>query len=648
MAITWGCSVEYFDEAGNSLGQRISTSQNTVARFAFTDLGGGTPDPTLYSFICHIQEDEAIGENNYFAAFSEYAGWQDQQGNYFAPVQGESGLKIEVVGSTIFVSVLILADRLPVGYVPRTSCRIIIKEFTVVTLFRYLDLEFREGANGYESYWQQPEQMLSPVLTAAFFENTEAQFIYKFNAVDPLSDSVTYPNGWDDVQATTSVLWLAEMAAQSNYHFYAKTDAANYIDTGLQIQYQSTGTVINNNVNLPEDCIDLDSVIYLTRKVEITSVTDINGNVGIYFFSLRLDSPNVEDYNLFDYTNFNDLNTAIAALAEDTKYAIHVYSMKNINDASELDIEYTFLTDPTESKSIHVGPRNETRFFNNGNGVDPEINQCLRFGTNGDYEPSPGLNFAISQNLPNQDTALIDLFDYSLNNPFTVVWWGRVRDENDPQISIANSAIGIITPTDNAAGVLSGFYFVVDSQNMNFMEMRFQQTTSLTKEVRFDLSGFAANLPWNSLVMCAASYDGSGLISGMDLYFNGIKASGTYRTEPADDGIGATRPNQQRYQHGRINDGPPLSGTNPQCTERIQIFDAKLSDTDLRRLFNNPNYYRDLGGAPLFRDLYFGADNFDAGNGVSRGIEDLENGEHWLLGWQAGTVPRNDFYEDLN
>jgi hypothetical protein len=47
MAITWGCSVEYFDEAGNSLGQRISTSQNTVARFAFTDLGGGTPDPTL-------------------------------------------------------------------------------------------------------------------------------------------------------------------------------------------------------------------------------------------------------------------------------------------------------------------------------------------------------------------------------------------------------------------------------------------------------------------------------------------------------------------------------------------------------------------------------------------------------------------------
>ena len=82
MAVTFECSNEYFDEAGNSLGERISSSQNTVARYRFRDVSGAAPDPTLYEYIAHIQQAESVGEKNYFAAYSAYDGWQDQPGNW--------------------------------------------------------------------------------------------------------------------------------------------------------------------------------------------------------------------------------------------------------------------------------------------------------------------------------------------------------------------------------------------------------------------------------------------------------------------------------------------------------------------------------------------------------------------------------------
>ena len=207
MAVTFECSNEYFDEAGNSLGERISSSQNTVARYRFRDVSGAAPDPTLYEYIAHIQQAESVGEKNYFAAYSAYDGWQDQPGNYLAPVDGETSLKVEVIGDSIYVSFLILADRLPENYLPRTSCRIFIKEFTVVTLVRYLDIEFRESGTTYEAYFQQPEQLTSPVLTDSLFENNNTEFIYKFNDTNPITDAA-YPNGWDDIGQSNLGDWL--------------------------------------------------------------------------------------------------------------------------------------------------------------------------------------------------------------------------------------------------------------------------------------------------------------------------------------------------------------------------------------------------------------------------------------------------------
>ena len=121
------CSKEYFDEAGNSLGDRISDSQNTIARYRFRDVSGATPDANLYGYIFHLQQVQEIGENSYFPAFSEYDGWQDIPNNPVQPLDGESGVKVEVIGDSIYISVRILYERLPGGYVPRTSCRIIYK-----------------------------------------------------------------------------------------------------------------------------------------------------------------------------------------------------------------------------------------------------------------------------------------------------------------------------------------------------------------------------------------------------------------------------------------------------------------------------------------------------------------------------------------
>ena len=667
MAVTFECSNEYFDEAGNSLGERISSSQNTVARYRFRDVSGAAPDPTLYEYIAHIQQAESIGEKNYFAGYSAYDGWQDQPGNYLAPVAGESSLKVEVIGDSIYVSFLILADRLPENYLPRTSCRIFIKEFTVVTLIRYLDIEFRESGTTYEAYFQQPEQLTNPVLTDSLFENDNTEFIYKFNDTNPITDGL-YPNGWDDISPSNLGDWLGEMETETDHFYYVRPNVGGYVDTGLQIQYQSNGTPIDESISLPDDCIDLDAVIYMTRKVSVDSVVDSNGNIGTFFYSLRLDSPNVENYTIFDFDNLPALNAAINALVEDTKYAIHIFGLKDTNQSSSLDVTYTFLTDPTESKSIHVGSgiNKEYRFFNPG-GVSGTDNQCLRFGTNGDYIAN---TFAISPPPvdpmpPYVGDPLINLFDYDLNNPMTVIWWGRMRDQNDPQLNGNNVVTSILTPFTDQAGQLDGFYFIQGFANgtSTYLEMRYQSTTTIRKGIRFDVgTNLFDEMPYNSLVMCVCSYDGSELVSGMDLYLNGYKAQGNSRIVAYDDNVTDTRASLGRYLHGRLQQqgGPvlPETQTVPQCTERLQIYDAKLTDAEIRELFNNPNKTRDLADARLIKDIDFGYPGLDQDTpgdpgrtapDLTEGAAGGPAGTNWRLG-NGFSVPvvRNDFYEDLN
>ncbi|NRA78930.1 MAG: hypothetical protein HRU18_12030 [Pseudoalteromonas sp.] len=634
--ITWAGVIQTFDEGGADLGGTLLNEGLTTIRGHFTP-NVVVSDPSLYWGEVRLERLNNPGDD-YFVLSTLEAGADN---NTLQAPTGSTFAKIDVVGGDVEVTAVLNPALLPEGsdWCPSVRFGLIDQSIPVVdTVAVQIDGNTRQ-TDGDFFVFQQNEVMANASFINQLFNLSNAatpgtptgwQFKVSPTSAEPGGDANVKSN-WgplgDNIAYVDFNTFAATIGVNGDRWVYIEADDTQYSDEGFILQFdrpevgQPSSSLL---FSYSQNTIDMDRTIWFDRKINITAITinQIGVEAGIQIVTGDPDTDDWTDLEFFQSktapyitTSIAAINAQIAALPDNTKYALRIYYCQDTLANWTMTVDFDYIAGDGEDyvKTISVNQTDRDVKWR-------DFQDSIFFGDDLTNPPYPNSVSNIYAQTPLADTAILDIFDVNAGvRPFTISAWLIPTYQN----SIGNNDRDSIFNVDDP--------FALNGHGGMFLYLR--QLTTNQKKIIFQMADDNGNIKkfeWDNfefidqkIMHVFLSHDGSGNLSypNTKLIINGINCPENQKVSVQNDTFNSqVKPvTIPRYFMGRWRNRPQ-SQSSADRYERLQIWDSELTTGDCRKLLNDPDAARNGAVTSPFRD-------YDPATFAAGLIPDLSNSQ---------------------
>ena len=599
--ITWTPIKETFDLDGANINQEILTNEKTRVQITFVpDAVPGLA--SLYWGLGRIEEVNQPGDAVCEISTLNYR--PSKKDNILTPLEGDTEASLSLDSGNLVLEFLINNDS-PM-FDPAKKYNVygrmgqVDQDEIILPTVKVAISGTTNQDDGDIFVFLQNEIMASSVLKDNFFNSVEGDYVFKIGTVAQVGGAPFEKATWAAITAEPDFNSLAiEMATTSNRYVYIEQTDTSYKIEGLIIEFERLQSGQNNSfftVVMPANSIDQDIKIWSDRKYDIVDISFSNPTFEPQF-AVRLGDTSSEDWTEFSaFTPLAslvaDINAVLLPIVDGTKHCLNIFNnFKDGSLANQVDFEVDYLTSEDFQKSMEV--------------MQSEIRPEYRpFGKCASWGPFPNLDDPYATTDP-LATPLVDLLDKSINNdPYSFSFWIQGRSSqgaNDRVVLFVPFLLGNLPTTGGLSLQLE----------YNVLEGRVNNARVAQGSIAGLNNRWFGSYPQGERMHIVVTSDGSdpNLLINQIVYINGRKQRADQSTSYGSIGVGAQRPNDNMYYHGKWAAVFANAYRQPEKTERIQVFDKELTALEAQELYYNINSAR--GGSPtvpnLFRDWDFSA-----------------------------------------
>jgi len=348
---------------------------------------------------------------------------------------------------------------------------------------------------------------------------------------------------------------LSGIAGTQNARLTPNT--TSYIDSGAIVKYGIVGgSPIASQISFDflHDEPMRDVVYWFEDEIQFSSAS-VNINLINVGLSIRVGDPSTEDWTVFSYS---DINTDLALINSEItaqygtfgKYAVHLTAFPKGTVTTSITMPFDYVTpDLYQSQLLTWKDIIATHDYNN----------CVEFEANG----------ALSQ-IQYNDAALLNLFDYSLMQPFSVTL--QYRNNNSTTAGNARLFQGTTS---------QGANFEIE----NGAGWRFEIRSDITERINIRITSTELQ-NGNEYSLITVTYDGSQSQNGLDIYIDGIKREDAQKN--AQGVIGSTVPPAYFSGQALVNIGTFKF-------RRLSFHDRVITPEEIRHMTNDLDFIPSSG-----------------------------------------------------